>query len=84
MQVNRVFAQSPGMESALTTCVGQNSVVVPAFAPRPMFHLYQLKARHGIPDVPVFLDSPMVVRASKIGCMHPTDYTLGDRDCRNA
>jgi metallo-beta-lactamase family protein len=63
------------------------TVVVPAFAvgraQSLMFHLHQLKASGRIANVPVFLDSPMAVDASKIWCGHPEDHRLGDRECRN-
>jgi len=49
-----------------------------------MFHLHRLKAARRIPDVPIFLDSPMAVDASKIFCNHIADHRLTERDCREA
>jgi metallo-beta-lactamase family protein len=62
------------------------TIVVPAFAvgraQTLMFHLHQLKTARRIADVPVFLDSPMAVDASKIWCGHPQDHRLGERECQ--
>ena len=64
------------------------TVVVPAFAvgraQTLMYHLHQLKAARRIADVPVFLDSPMAVDASKVWCGHAEDHRLSDRECRSA
>jgi metallo-beta-lactamase family protein len=64
------------------------TVVVPAFAvgraQSLMFHLHHLKASGRIANVPISLDSPMAVDASRIWCGHPDDHRLGDRECRNS
>jgi metallo-beta-lactamase family protein len=41
-----------------------------------LFHLYRLKAERRIPDLPVFLDSPMAIDASDIFRAHPKDHRL--------
>jgi len=80
-------------EDALAEIIGRTvgrggTVIVPAFAvgraQSLMFHLHRLKAARRIPDVPIFLDSPMAVDASKIFCNHIADHRLTERDCREA
>lgn len=64
------------------------TVVIPAFAvgraQSLMFHLQRLKSSRRVPDVPVFLDSPMAVDASEIFCKHIADHKLTARECRDA
>ncbi len=56
------------------------SVVVPAFAVGRaqllLYHLYRLKMDKRIPDLPIFLDSPMAIDASDIFRAHPRDHRL--------
>jgi metallo-beta-lactamase family protein len=58
-------------------------LMVPAFAvgrAQTILHLVaRLKAERRIPDVPVFLDSPMAIDATHIYCDHLDDHRL-DRD----
>ena len=58
-------------------------VMVPAFAvgrAQALLHVVaRLKAEARIPDVPVFLDSPMAIDATHIYCKHLDDHRL-DRD----
>ena len=64
------------------------TVVIPAFAvgraQSLMFHLHRLKTSRRLPDVPVFLDSPMANHASEIFCRHIADHRLSERECRGA
>lgn len=80
-------------EDALAEIIGRTvgrggTVVIPAFAvgraQSLMFHLQRLKKSRRIPDVPVFLDSPMAVDASEIFCKHIADHKLIARECRDA
>ena len=80
-------------EDALAEIIGRTvgrggTVVIPAFAvgraQSLMFHLNRLKTSRRIPDVPVFLDSPMAVDASDIFCKHVADHRLTERECREA
>jgi metallo-beta-lactamase family protein len=61
-------------------------IVVPAFAVGRAQHLLHLVARlraaKRIPDVPVFLDSPMAIDATKLFCEHREDHGLSSDDCR--
>jgi metallo-beta-lactamase family protein len=61
------------------------SIIVPAFAVgRAQSLLYcisELKKRGEIPDIPVYLDSPMAISASHILCSHKNDHRLTDEQC---
>jgi metallo-beta-lactamase family protein len=46
-----------------------------------LYHLHRLKAAKRIPDLPVFLDSPMAVNASKIFCDHLGEHRLAPGEC---
>jgi metallo-beta-lactamase family protein len=67
------------------TAARGGTVLVPAFAvgraQSLMFRLAQLKQTGRIPDVPVFLDSPMAVNASDIFCRHLDDHRLSTEQC---
>jgi metallo-beta-lactamase family protein len=60
-------------------------VVVPAFAVGRAQHLLHLladlKAKHRIPPIPVFLDSPMAIAATRLFCRHMVDHGLSDAAC---
>jgi metallo-beta-lactamase family protein len=61
-------------------------VLIPTFAvgraQSLLYHLHRLKAARRIPDVPVFLDSPMAVNASEIFCAHLGEHRLRPEECR--
>ncbi|MBI4275459.1 MAG: MBL fold metallo-hydrolase [Rhizobiales bacterium] len=78
-------------EDALAEIIEQTverggTVVIPSFtvgrAQSLMFHLHRLKTANRLPNVPVFLDSPMAIDASEIFCRHMSDHKLDERDCR--
>ncbi len=60
-------------------------VLIPTFAvgraQALLYHLYRLKSTGRIPDLPVFLDSPMAVNASKIFCDHLGAHRLTPDQC---
>lgn len=62
------------------------SVVIPAFAvgraQALLYYIYQLKKSHKIPDVPVFLDSPMAVNATQIFCHFLDEHRLSEAECK--
>lgn len=64
------------------------TIVIPAFAvgraQSLMFHLHQLKASRRVPNIPIFLDSPMAEDASRVLCRHPEDHRLGNQECYDA
>ncbi|MGD9725002.1 MAG: MBL fold metallo-hydrolase RNA specificity domain-containing protein [Alphaproteobacteria bacterium] len=62
------------------------SILIPAFAvgraQTALYHLMRLKSANRIPDLPVFLDSPMAVNASKIFCHHMGEHRLTESECK--
>lgn len=87
----RHAAQNPedALAETIDRTVGRGgTVIVPAFAvgraQSLMFHLHRLKAVRRIPDIPIFLDSPMAVDASEIFCRHVADHRLTERECRDS
>ncbi len=70
------------------TAARGGTVLVPAFAvgraQTLMFHLARLKQRGRIPEIPIFLDSPMAIDASDIFCAHLADHRLSPQECRAA
>lgn len=61
-------------------------VIVPAFAvgraQAVMLQIARLKARGAIPDVPVFLNSPMAIDATAIYHEYHGEHHISDEDCR--
>jgi metallo-beta-lactamase family protein len=61
------------------------TVVIPAFAVGRAQHLLhlisQLRQAARIPDVPVYLDSPMAINATQIFYRHPEDHKLSQEEC---
>jgi len=64
------------------------TILVPAFAvgraQAVLYHIQRLKADKRIPDLPVFLDSPMAINASQIFCDHVNEHRLTPAECRAA
>jgi metallo-beta-lactamase family protein len=63
-------------------------VIVPAFAvgrtQSLLYYLEKLKRTSQIPNIPVFLDSPMAINASKLYCKHSQFHKLTDEECARA
>lgn len=60
-------------------------LLVPAFAvgraQALLFLLHKLKQRGAIPNVPVFLNSPMASNVTEIFCEHRSEHRLSPEDC---
>ncbi|MBX9823638.1 MAG: MBL fold metallo-hydrolase [Xanthobacteraceae bacterium] len=73
-------------EIVLRTVRRGGTVLIPAFAvgraQTIMFHLHRLKSSGRIPDVPVFLDSPMAVNATGLLCKYLSYHRLPAAQCR--
>jgi metallo-beta-lactamase family protein len=73
-------------EIIVATAGKGGSVVVPAFtvgrAQLLLYHLYHLKLKKRIPDLPIFLDSPMAIDAGEIFRAHSSDHRLSATDAR--
>lgn len=63
------------------------SIIVPAFAvgraQSLLYYIYELKASGVIPNIPVYLDSPMATSATHILCKHMKDHRLTEDQCKN-
>lgn len=63
----------------------QGTVIIPSFAvgraQAILHYIYLLKKEHSIPDVPVFLDSPMAVNATNILLKHQKSLRLNKGEC---
>lgn len=70
------------------TATRGGTVLIPAFAvgraQTILFHLDRLKRSNRIPDLPIFLDSPMAIDASEIFCEHLNDHRLAEEQCRTS
>lgn len=71
--VNRT-AQRGGVVLVPTFAVGRVQTV--------LYYIYRLKQAQRIPDIPVFLDSPMAIDASDIFCDHVGEHRLTPDLCR--
>jgi metallo-beta-lactamase family protein len=60
-------------------------VLIPAFAvgrtQTLLYLLYRLKQEGRIPDLPIFVDSPMAASAIRIFQEHPDEHSLSPADC---
>lgn len=60
-------------------------VVIPAFAvgraQTLLYHIHALKTAHKIPDIPVFLNSPMAVNANSLYRRHLDEHRLTPAQC---
>jgi len=63
-------------------------VVIPSFAvgraQTVLHHLAVLKKQGEIPDIPIFLDSPMAADATSLYRAHPDDHRLTSSECADA
>ena len=61
-------------------------VLIPAFAvgraQALLYAIYRLKARSEIPDLPVFLNSPMAINMTEIYQRHRAEHRLSVQECR--
>lgn len=61
------------------------SVIIPSFAvarAQTLLHyIARLKQKNAIPNIPVYLDSPMAINATEILCKHHADHHLSSREC---
>lgn len=62
------------------------TVLIPAFAvgraQAILYYLSKIKEANLIPDLPIYLDSPMAIDATKIMHRHPRDHHLSEEECR--
>ena len=62
------------------------SLIIPSFAvarAQTLLHyIAGLKKENAIPDIPVYLDSPMAISATDILCKHGEDHRLSESECK--
>ena len=70
------------------SCLGELTATgrsFPAFAvgraQTILYHLHRLKSARRIPDLPVFLDSPMAIDAGSVFRAHPGEHRLSPSEC---
>ncbi len=75
-------------EIIIRTAERGGTVLIPSFAvgraQTLLFHLYRLKRSNRIPNLPIYLDSPMAIDASELLCVHVDDHKLEAKECRDA
>jgi len=75
------------LAEAINRAAGRGgTVIIPSFAvgraQSILYHLWRLKAERRIPDLPVFLDSPMSIDASELFCHHHRLHRLSAAEAR--
>jgi metallo-beta-lactamase family protein len=69
------------------TAARGGTVVIPAFAvgraQSVLYYIHQLKQQGKIPDLPVFLDSPMAINATNLMCKFNNEHKLSPDVCRD-
>jgi metallo-beta-lactamase family protein len=78
---------SVALAEVITDTIGRGgTIVIPAFAvgrvQSILLHLYALKSKGALANVPIFLDSPMAVDASELFCRSAADHKLPELECR--
>lgn len=62
-------------------------VLIPAFAVSRtqsiLYCLYQLKQNKTIPDIPIYLDSPMAIKVTELVCNYPDEHKLDPAICND-
>lgn len=69
----------------LETSTRGGAILVPAFAVGRAQHLLhilaQLRQAERIPELPIFLDSPMAINATELFCQQKEDHRLNEAEC---
>ena len=64
------------------------TIIIPAFAvgrtQALLLVLYQLRRANKLPDVPIYVDSPMAIAATELYAAHPRDHRLSPEVCAAA
>lgn len=86
---NRLHPAYPESESELERIVNETvsrggSLLIPAFAvgrtQQLVYALHKLHSAGAIPDLPIFIDSPLATRTTEIFRLHPEDYDAEIRE----
>lgn len=69
------------------TAARGGNIIIPAFAvgraQSILYYLYMLKKNKTIPDLPIFLDSPMAISASDLLSIHRNEHKLPPQLCHD-
>jgi metallo-beta-lactamase family protein len=69
------------------TAVQGGVLIIPAFAvgrtQTILYCLYQLKQQKAIPDIPIFLDSPMAIKVTDLYCRFKDEHKLSISLCKD-
>ena len=64
----------------------KGTILIPAFAVGRaqllLYYLCMLKKENKLPNIPIYLDSPMAINATDLMCAHTDNHTLAEDDCR--
>ncbi|MCF8473624.1 MAG: MBL fold metallo-hydrolase [Emcibacter sp.] len=64
------------------------TVIIPAFAvgraQSVLYYIHLLKQQGKIPDIPVYMDSPMASAATSLLNKHNSEHRLSEKECRDA
>lgn len=76
------------LEAVINKTIRRNGVVlIPAFAVARaqiiLYFIYLLKRAGRIPDVPVYLNSPMAIAATELLCKHVREHRLNESQCQS-
>lgn len=67
------------------TALRRGITLVPSFtvgrAQLLMYHLYRLKQRHAIPDIPIYLNSPMAIDVTRLYQRFGDEHRLSREEC---
>ena len=67
------------------TAARGGTVLIPAFAvgraQELLYAIHRLKARRAIPDLPVFLNSPMAIDMTEMNHLHRAEHRLSREEC---
>ena len=70
----------------LNTAKRGGTVIIPAFtvgrAQTVLYYIHQLKLKHAIPDIPVFVDSPMATKVTHLLEHYVGEHRLTKNECR--
>lgn len=70
----------------IDTARHSGSIIIPAFtvgrAQSILYYIHQLKLKHAIPDLPVFVDSPMATKVTKLLDHYVGEHWLSKKECR--
>lgn len=83
------FAPQQELERIIERTIARGgSVIIPSFAvgraQALLYHIHAIRQRGNLPDIPVYLDSPMACSATDLFCHHAADHRLSAAQCRAA